>query len=122
MQKQRHGCLTAWLVLVIVVNSLTALLYVFFSRAIAAGLPGSQGWAIPVLAILAAANVAFAIALFRWQKWGFYGFLATTAVGFVINLVLGLNVLQALFGLVGVAILYGVLHIGYENKGWPQLE
>jgi len=122
MQKQRHGCLTAWLVLVIVVNSLTALLYVFFSRAIAANLPSSQGWAIPVLAILAAANVAFAIALYRWQKWGFYGFLATSAVGFVINLVLGLNILQALFGLVGVAILYGVLHIGYENKAWPQLE
>jgi len=122
MQKQRHGCLTAWLVLVVAVNSLVALIYLFGSSAVASTLPASRTWLIPVLAVLSVANVVFAIALFMWKRWGFYGFVATSAVAFVINLVIGLNVLQALFGLVGVAILYGVLQIGHENKGWPQLE
>lgn len=28
----------------------------------------------------------------------------------------------SILGLVGIAILYGVLQISDENKGWPQLE
>jgi hypothetical protein len=68
------------------------------------------------------ANVAFAVALFLWKRWGFYGFVATSVVGFALNIALGVNVAQALFGVAGVAILYGVLQIGNENKGWPQLE
>jgi hypothetical protein len=122
MQKQRHGCLTAWLVVVIILNSLTTLIYLFGSSAIASGLPSSRTWAIPLLAVLAVANVAFAVALFLWKRWGFYGFVATSIVSFGVNLALGVNVVQALFGLVGVAILFGVLQIGNENKGWPQLE
>lgn len=122
MQKQRHGCLTAWLVLVIVVNALVGLVYLFGSSAVASTLPSSRGWTIPVLAILAAANVACAVALFLWKRWGFYGVVAISVVAFAINLALGINVVQAAFGLVGVAVLYGVLQIGDANKGWPQLE
>jgi hypothetical protein len=29
---------------------------------------------------------------------------------------------SSLLGLVGIAILYGVLQIGKKNKEWPQLE
>jgi hypothetical protein len=35
---------------------------------------------IGVIVICAIANIIFAIALFRWQRWGFYGFIATSAV------------------------------------------
>src|SRR5215471_8227295 len=122
MQKQRHGCLTAWLVLVIILNAIVSLVYLFGSSAVASALPSSRGWAIPVLAVLALVNVACAVALFLWKRWGFYGLVATSVVTFGINIALGINVLQAAFGLVGVAILYGVLQIGQTNKGWPQLE
>lgn len=122
MQKQRHGCLTAWLVLVIIANALVALLYVAGGGVVAASLPSARGWLVPVLAVLALANVAFAIALFLWKRWGFYGFVASSLVGLVVNLAAGINPAQAVFGLVGVAILYGVLQIGSANKGWPQLE
>jgi hypothetical protein len=123
MQKQRHGCLTAWLVVIIVVNSVVALLYLFAGSAIASTFAISRGWAIPVLVIVSAANIGFAIALFLWKKWGFYGFVATSVLALAVNLAIGLNPVQAVFGLVGVAILYGILHIGNEsNRGWPQLE
>jgi hypothetical protein len=122
MQKQRHGCLTAWLVLVIVSNSVVTLIYLLGSSSIARTIPTTRGWLIPVLGVLGAANVAFAIALFLWKRWGFYGFVATSAIAFAINLAIGINVVQAVFGLAGVAILYAVLQIGNENKGWPQLE
>jgi hypothetical protein len=39
-----------------------------------------------------------------------------------VNLTIGVNIAQGILGLAGVAILYGVLHIGNEKKGWTQLE
>jgi hypothetical protein len=40
----------------------------------------------------------------------------------VLNLYVGVDIIRSLLGLVGVLLLFGVLHIGNENKGWPQLE
>jgi hypothetical protein len=120
--KQRHGCLTAWLVLMIIANSGTALVYLLGSAAIKQNLPNAPGWAFPVLAVLGILNVACAVALLQWKKWGFFGFIASALAAFGVNLAIGLNIVQACFGLVGVAVLYAVLQIGNENKGWPQLE
>jgi hypothetical protein len=120
--KQRHGCLTAWLVLMIVINAATALIYLFGSGMISESLPSSPGWLFPVLAVASIFNVICAVVLFKWKKWGFYGFVVTSVVAFVINLMIGINPAQAFLGLVGLAILYGVLQIGGERKGWAQLE
>jgi hypothetical protein len=122
MAKQRHGCLTAWLILLIIVNSLVAVVYLFASSMIKANLPNAPAWTIPVLAVGCIANVVFAIALFQWKKWGFFGFIGTTILALAINLSLGLNVFQIVLGLLGIVILYAVLQIGNGNKGWPQLE
>jgi len=118
--KDRHGCLTTWLVLMIIVNALTALSYLgltlFVRKTVA------PAWALLVLAVACTANVAFAVALFRWKKWGFLGFLGTTALALVINLRIGIKPTFAIVGLFGIVILYAVLQIGGEKKGWNQLE
>jgi hypothetical protein len=121
-EKQRHGCLTAWLVLMIVANAATAVLYLIAGAAFRQKLPNAPDWVLPVLIGMGVVNVVCAVGLFRWKKWGFYGFLVTSVMAFAVNLMLGLGIARALLGLVGVAILYGVLQIGTENKGWPQLE
>ncbi len=120
--KQRHGCLTAWLVLMIVANSATALVYLLGSAAIRQSLPNTPTWVFPVLATLGIFNVVCSVALLQWRKWGFFGFIVSALAAFGVNLTIGLSVVQACFGLLGVAILYAVLQIGNENKGWPQLE
>ena len=120
--KSRHGCLTTWLVLMIIANSGAALMYLLGSEAIRRTLPNAPGWVFPVLIVLSLFNLACAIALFQWKKWGFWGFCASAAVALVVNLSLGLGIASALAGLIGVLLLYGVLHIGKENKGWPQLD
>jgi hypothetical protein len=119
--KKRHGCLTAWLVLTIVANSASALWYALRSETIRRSLPNAPGWALPVLIIFALFNVVCAVALFQWKKWGFWGFCASGVVSLVVYLWLGLGTGVA-GAVVGVLLLYGVLHIGKENKGWPQLE
>ena len=121
-QKQRHGCLTAWLVLIIIANSATSLIYLLRGQAIKQALPQAPGWTFPVLAVFSVFNLVCAIALFKWKKWGFWGFLVSGMVAFIINLTIGLGIGQSLFGLLGIVLLYAVLHIGKEKKGWSQLE
>jgi hypothetical protein len=74
------------------------------------------------LAAAGLVNVLCAVALLRWKKWGFWGFVASAVAIFIVNLSIGLGPSSVLGGAVGVAVLYGVLQIGKENKGWPQLE
>ncbi|HEY8871541.1 MAG TPA: hypothetical protein VIM52_00810 [Stellaceae bacterium] len=120
--KQRHGCLTAYLVFMIIANSATALMYLVGAEDIRRKIPEIPQWSFPVLIVGAILNLVFAIALLRWKKWGFWGFVATAMVLFFVNLSLGFALGPALVGLLGVAILYGVLHIGKERQGWSQLD
>jgi len=120
--KQRHGCLTAFLVLLAIANSLTAVLYLFWGDWINRSLPSTPGWAFLVLAVFAIVNLICAIALLRWKKWGFFGFIGSSVGTFFVNLVIGINILQALFGFAGIGILYWVLQMGKAKKGWTQLE
>jgi hypothetical protein len=119
--KQRHGCLTAYLIVMIIANALVGLSYIFGGGAFA-DYSNYPTWIILVLGIISFANVAGAVALFLWKKWGFYLFIASSLVVFVFNLIAGADIMTSLLGLVGIAFLYGVLQIGTENKGWPQLE
>ena len=106
----------------VIANTLTALVYLFNSEAISAALPSATPAAFLVLALVGISNVVFAIALFRWKKWGFYGFAATALIVLGVNLAIGISVVQALFGFAGVGILYWTLQMGEDNKAWPHLE
>jgi len=56
------------------------------------------------------------------EKWGFWLFTLTACDTLCLNLYVGAGYATAVFGLSGVAILYEVLHIGGDKKGWTQLE
>jgi hypothetical protein len=120
--KTRHGCLTAWLVLMIIGNSATALLYLLNGDAIRRALPNIPGWVLPVLIVFAVFNIICTISLLKWKKWGFWGFCVSSLVALIINLSIDIGIAQSLIGLVGVVVLYGVLQIGNDQKGWTQLE
>jgi hypothetical protein len=119
--KERHGCLTAYLILMLIANSATALLYLFSSEAIRKQNPNMPDWAFPVLIAIGIINLVFAFALFQWKKWGFWGFVCTAVVVFFINIAIGINPVSALGGLLGIPMLFFVLQIGKEKKGWTQL-
>ena len=122
--KQRHGCVTAWLILMIIVNSLIAILYLFAGDMIAQNSPrGISNSMLILLAILGVGNVISSILLFKWMKIGFWIFLVTSIASLVVNLSIGLSIVQSLFGLVGIAVLYGVLQIKKDNvSAWINLE
>ena len=121
-QKERHGCLTAWLIFVIITNSIGALMYLFFKQFISQSMPDLPGWAFPVLAVFSLFGIVCAVALFKWKKWGFWGFCGSTIATIIFNLYLGFGIVSSLSVLIGVAVLFAVLHIGKEDKGWTQLD
>jgi hypothetical protein len=104
VERQRGGCLTAFLILMLVVNPLTGLYYLFAGSSLSQSLPSLPGWAVPALGVLALVNFVFALAIWNWKKWGVYGFAASSAIVFVINLI-SLGLLPALTGLVGLGLL-----------------
>lgn len=122
--KQRHGCVTAWLILMIVLNSITALVYLVAGESISRNFPqGISNSLLMLLAFIGILNTVFAILLFRWKRWAFWGFAFTSLITFTINLSIGIGLGQSILGFAGVAILFGIMQI--ERNGvsaWKNLE
>jgi hypothetical protein len=120
--KQRNGLVTTVLVLMVIANSLAALVYLLGSHTVKRGLSTPPEWIFPVLGFLCIFNLVCVIALFKWKKWGFWGFLVSSIVAIIVNLSIGLGFGQSLLGLVGIILLYAVLQIGKDRKGWSKME
>jgi len=90
--KQRHGCVTAWLILMIFFNSLVAVLYFFANEMLVENLPNNPpAIMLYLLGIIGIANVFFAIQMMQWKKYAFWGFAITAVVSLNINLSFGLS-------------------------------
>lgn len=122
--KQRHGCVTAWLVFAIIANSISALIYIFSSNLITDNLPVKVSTPMIVLmGIMSVANTVFAIMLLKWKKIGFYGAAITSIFALIINLSIGLGIGQSFLGLLGIVVLYAILQIKKDNvSAWDNLE
>lgn len=122
-QKIRHGCVTKWLILAIVINLVVTVIYVFTFPIIKnAAYSPIPDWAIPIYILSGIFNIVFLVAIFSWKKWGFWGFLATSILLFFVNLLVGVGIIQSILGPLGVAILFGILQMGKEYNGWSQLD
>lgn len=120
-KSKRIGCLSAWLIFIIigsiinVINISTSLLLTQTTSPLHSALFSQVGFISAVL------NIIFAIALFKWKKYGFYGLCVTSIVSFIMNLYAGISLLPSLISFISVVILYILLKVGDERKAWPQL-
>jgi hypothetical protein len=105
---ERGGCLTAFLVLMLIVNPLVGLVYFLAGDALSAVTRGHD-WARPVLGLMCFVNVACAIGVWRFKRWGVYGYVAMAAFGLVINLTLGVGVGSIVGAFIGPAILVALV-------------
>ena len=133
--KKRHGCLTAWLVVLIILNTfsiLSSVITYFFFDPEMFQMPGMPAidlptWLIAAGALYAVICLIFTIALFMWRKWAFWGYIGVNMLYIAIIMLAGRPFLEIIYGLISsvivIVILFGVLQIGGdENKGWKQLE
>jgi hypothetical protein len=122
--KERHGCVAAWLIMMIVVNTLGSIGYIFMGEFIYDAFPkGINQVGLIIYAILTSANVVFAVMLFKWMRIGFWGYVGTSILASIMNISLGLGIVQSMLGFVGILALYGVLQIQQKNlSAWSQLD
>jgi hypothetical protein len=118
--KQRHGCLTIWLWLIIIFNVLGVILGAIGSSAVDdLNLPG---WYLPVAIVSTGLVVIFAVALLKWKAWGFWGLVAMEGASAVANIAANGYYYGIISSVIGVAILVLLLNLGGPNKAWNLLE
>ena len=105
----RGGCLTVFLIAVMIVNPLTSLSYLFLAPRIQQNLPFLPSWAIPVLIGLGIMNFVFGYAVWKWQRWGVIGFTLSSLVALAINFMSRLNPISLGLGLLGPIILIALV-------------
>ena len=120
-QPKRHGCVTAWLVIMIVIYTLNmgyGLIAGFLRHDPTQMVPQ---WLLGLLTLICLLNILFAVFIFQWKKWAFWGFLATSVSTMGINYAV-YGIRQALIGLFAIVILYATLQIKEQGKSaWENL-
>ncbi len=106
--KSRGGLLTAWLVLMVISNSISAVAYLFFNDVLQAVVPDLPVSLLYGYGLLSVINLFCTYFLFRWKKWAFYAYCAVAGIGFILNVIF-LDIVSALLGLLGPLILYILL-------------
>jgi hypothetical protein len=107
-QKERGGSLTAWLILMIIMNIGVAIFYLVGRDLITRIIPTFPEWAFIVFPIVGFINAFFAYLVFAWRKIGFYGLVATFIISFVLNMTISINP-NSFVGIAGIVILYLLL-------------
>lgn len=120
--KQRHGCVTFWLWLVLLVNAGSVLMQVVnLFDPLESVYPV---WTVVLLVLLASCNVVASLLLMRWRKLGFYLFVASALAELVVGLLLlDLHPVESVSSLASIAIWWAVLQIRSDGRSaWSQME
>jgi hypothetical protein len=113
-KRKRGGCLTAWLILIMVGNAFGGIIWLLI---------GEQ-YKLKPLEILLLVFISFAVSWFAlvvlsWKKWGFYGILAAMVIITALNATSGaplVNILaEVARNLASVAILFALLRPVWKN-------
>lgn len=110
--RKRSGCLSAFLVLAMIANPLIALL----TWIGAADMPSSVQPLMVFGGLLNLACLGFAIGIWKWKRWGVYGYVISLGLFVVLNFMVG-DVAGAVRGLAPIGLL--VLLI---SPVWKQLD
>jgi hypothetical protein len=119
-KKQRPGCLTIWLWLIIIFNVLGVILTAVGN--IITDKLNLPAWYLPVAIVTAMFVVVFALALLKWKAWGFWGLVAMEGISALSSIAESGNYYVIINAVIGVAILVLLLNMGGANKAWNQLE
>jgi len=101
----RGGCLTTFLVFMMIVNAALAVFYLLSSDAVAEQVPQLSQGVVLLLGAAALLNVILAVLVWQWRRAGVVGSVAVALVVFPLNIFVGLPILQSMAGLLGPMIL-----------------
>lgn len=118
--KQRHGCVTFWIWLVILMNLGYA---VFYGISMFDAYSSDMSLGFGLLAIMGILNVLGAILLMRWNKLGFYLFLINSLLAVFINIgLLSMQPVTVISSLFAILVWWGILQIRKNGiSAWKQM-
>jgi len=111
--KKRHGCVTTWLVMVLVITAVS----IFANLA--------EGFYYPwnIYFLMSVGQLVCVILMFNWKIIGFWGFVGIQLPAFFLNMSVGLETFDSLVGLLAPVILYAIMQIKRNNiSAWDQLD
>ena len=122
--KQRHGCLTAWLIYLILSYSIVSLGLFFNSDSTVEKFQYIKSEnLLLIVASIAILNVLFIFMVLKWFKLGFWGLLSTSTLLFIIQIMNSNNILTPIITAIVMLIIYGLLKLKKRNvSGWDNLE
>lgn len=119
--KERHGCVNAWLWLVIIANFC---MVIYYTVTMFGAYDSSISLAFGLTAVLSVVNILGAILLMRWNKYGFYLYTVSALLAAVFCIVvLGAELYVIGSSLFVILIWWGILHIKKNNvSAWQLME
>lgn len=123
-KKHRHGCLTAWLIYLIIAYSFSTFFYFFKTDEMSkiAQYQISEDMML-IHSSLGLLGIIFSIMLFRWLKLGFWGILSISVILFVLQLLNSNRIMSPIFIVICLIILFSLLQLKKANvSGWNNLE
>lgn len=120
-RKERHGCVSAWLWLTVILNLIYA---IYYAVMMFDAYTSSMSLGLGLLSILAAFNILGSILLMRWNKRGFYIFLVASILAAIVNLgVLEMGLSFVSSGVLGIFLWWGILQIRKNGvSAWKLME
>lgn len=108
-QVKRSGCLTVFIIALIVVYALSTLSSFFAGPLLSGLMPDySANTSYSIFSgVLSLLNIIFLIGVWKYKKWGFYGFVAVSILNIILSIFLTDSIITSLiFGLIFPLILY----------------
>ena len=108
--RKHSGCLTAFLSLAVVGNALSG----FVTWGMIANVSSSMQGIVMLVGLLNMAGVVFAIAIYKWKKWGVYGYFTTLGISMLLNLGFG-DAVSAVRGFIPAGLLWYLIQSSWSS-------
>jgi hypothetical protein len=119
-QVKRSGCLTVFIIVLIVLYALGTL-GSFFAGPLLSGLAPdySINTSYSIFSgVLSLLNIIFLIGVWKYKKWGFYGFVAVSLLNIILSIFLTGSIITSLIsGLIFPIILYFLIKPIWNHMG-----
>ncbi len=122
--KQRHSFVTFWLILLIISNSITVIMYLFLPNdLIFKYFKNSTTINIFESILMCFIQIGLIILLLKWKKWAFFGFVIIGIISSILTYLRTYEILVLISLPIAALFLYGVLQIKKNDvSAWKNME